>query len=1199
MTISKICLQIFALLVFAMPLSAQEGPDKSKRDLNNFFANVSGAPQYASFSINNFNSWLRADGISSQSLSGTRGSTFPYGTADVIYQDGFLWGGKAYLDAAKTKPAPFGQIIRVGGTQYRTGCRAGRIIGFGANATPADTNAADSRIYRIRRDYFTMSADELRRDAAAAYEIDAAAVTEAQMQAIRAQYAKDWTEWPVPYGAPYIDRNHNDRFDPPPPFSSRFNADSLIAGKYDEPGIAGADPNFPADQVIWTVFNDLDRNQTTALYGSEPLGLEAQVTLWGYKSAIGTGDFFFRRLRIINKGGVAIDASGNKGAFTIDSLYVGQWEDVDLGNFADDLLGCDTLRSMGYVYNGDVFDNEFRQFNLPPPAVGFDFVQGLRVPVAGASAIFDLSSISGWKNLGMTSFSPKFTGSAFSDPPGGSYQNGTLRWYKWLRGFLPMDGRDQYYSFPPGITPNLFPFSGDPVAGTGFLDGLGTAYYSLAPGDRRMTISCGPIGLAPGDTQEVVVAVAAGLGADRLSSIIAMRHVDDLAQSFYHSLLAVSPLQFSVEVIYPSQQAELKITAASQATNLAAIQATLHRRDQSQAAAAQLFDDGMHGDGAANDGVFANHLTLAREPAALYLNAVVINSMQMSFRFERVLDLITTAGEVAISGPVIFSDNLNQDGLVNPGENVRYGFMLSNNTPFDLANLRVTPLIEFQAGKNIAIKQLAAGGKFTLSYDPADPNTFLSFEVPSNYADTVFHVAASIFDQNYNRWQDTLLIPVVPFKNTITPTKLFHARGKADGSFDIRLVNPAATKNHLYAIYGVAAADSLGNRFITLKDSTDGRILLFKHPVPDTLGHNMPVVDGFKIFRGSIPDQTRGGMYGWSIPQGNRVWTWEKASDFRFEGFNGAIGWVEPASFFNIFPKTLRLTDIKNTLVKFAKTDTAGNVLDPNDPDWSYAHRYLRNATAAPAKPEFAPFIKNRPAGYAYQEYFKSVPFSVWDVEADPPRRLMVGHLENNATGGMVDGKYWPPSFAAANNTNSSGPREWFFIFDVAYNETPDPRMTKDILNNPMPILWWGTPARNGDVAFQPDDEFLIQALHVITSRDVWTFSPTVVGIDDSENQPYVFELAQNYPNPYGRLPFNPTTQISFSIPVAAAVTLKIYNLLGQEVATLVDEKLAAGKHSRAWNGIDRHNRPVTSGIYFFRLTAGELVSTKKMMVLR
>lgn len=1192
-------------LIFLALLLANNGLSQG----NNLLTNPTGAPPYANFSINNLTSWLRVDGLSSRSPSGTQGAKFPRGTAEVIYQDGTIWGGKAYLDAAKSKPAPFGQIIRFGGAIYNTGCRPGRIIGLGANAVASDPNAPESRIYRIRRDYFDMPLEELRRDAAEVYEMEAALVTEAQMQAVREQYAKDWREWPISFGAPFIDRNRNGKYDPPPSFGSNFSVDSLITGKYDEPGLAGADPNFPADQVIWTVYNDLDRNQTTSFYGSEPLGVEAQVTLWGYKSSLGAGDFFFRRTRLINKGGAVIDNAGAKGAFYLDSLHLGQWADGDLGDFADDLHGCDTLRSMAYFYNSNDIDKNFRSFNLPPPAVGFDFVQGPRVPAPNLSAIFDLQRISGWKNLAMTSFSPKSSGSPFSDPPMRDYRN-TLRWYNWLRGFLPLEDRELLYPFPPGVTANFFPLAGDPVAGAGFIDGLGTvSYYSLGPGDRRMTMSSGPLRFAPGDTQEVVVAVVAGLGADRLSSLVAMRQVDDLAQSFYNSLLALQPPKFEVEVTpLAFKLASIKIKATVKALDYSAMRVTLRRRDRTPAISFELYDDGMHEDGAVNDGIFANTLrNFSREPAALYLDAFVTDKMQRTHFLERVADFITTAGVLTIDAPVVFSDNLNKDEIVNPGENVRYGFTLRNVTPFDLARLRVTPMPEYQNGKTITINPLKTGEQISLSYNPDDPNTFLAFEVPASFADSVWQVALQIVDQNYNLWEGKLRFPVQPIKKDFVATPLQHLAGKADGGFEIRVINPNAIKNHLYVIYGVDSIDAQGTRGFTLKDSTDGRVLLFKHPLPDTLGHNVPVIDGFKIFRGSIPEQTLGGMSDWSVPRGQRVWTWQNANGFNLEGFNGAMGLAKlVVGFFDL--STITPAKARNVLIKFAATDTAGNVLDPNDPDWSYGYRYLRGSLNPTTRPEFALCIKNRGTGYVFQDYLKSVPFSAWDIEANPPHRLMAGHLENVAPAGMVDCKYWPASFAVANNTASTGPREWFFIFDVPYSEIPDSRLTQNILGSTMPIMWFGTPARNGSIAFGADDEFLIQARHFVTSRDVWLFNPTLVGISNKENRPYTFELAQNYPNPFsphgrgaptGAAFGHTSTQIAFSIPAAEKVTLKIYNMLGQEVATLVEQKLAAGKHLFVWDGTNRQRRPLASGVYFYRLVAGELQATKKLLLLR
>jgi hypothetical protein len=90
------------------------------------------------------------------------------------------------------------------------------------------------------------------------------------------------------------------------------------------------------------------------------------------------------------------------------------------------------------------------------------------------------------------------------------------------------------------------------------------------------------------------------------------------------------------------------------------------------------------------------------------------------------------------------------------------------------------------------------------------------------------------------------------------------------------------------------------------------------------------------------------------------------------------------------------------------------------------------------------------------------------------------------------------------------------------------------------------------------------------------------------------FSLNQNRPNP-----FNPTTEIAFSLPRGAEVTLAIYNITGQRIATLIDHHLEAGSHSIIWNGRDETGRTVSSGIYFYRLKAGEFTETRKMVLLK
>ncbi|MHC4789829.1 MAG: T9SS type A sorting domain-containing protein [Planctomycetota bacterium] len=93
---------------------------------------------------------------------------------------------------------------------------------------------------------------------------------------------------------------------------------------------------------------------------------------------------------------------------------------------------------------------------------------------------------------------------------------------------------------------------------------------------------------------------------------------------------------------------------------------------------------------------------------------------------------------------------------------------------------------------------------------------------------------------------------------------------------------------------------------------------------------------------------------------------------------------------------------------------------------------------------------------------------------------------------------------------------------------------------------------------------------------------------------PSGFSLSQNYPNP-----FNPETQISFQLPTVTHVVIKIYNVRGQEILRLMDRTYTAGTHTVRWDGRDNHGNLLPSGVYFYRLQAGEFLQVKKMNLLK
>ena len=90
------------------------------------------------------------------------------------------------------------------------------------------------------------------------------------------------------------------------------------------------------------------------------------------------------------------------------------------------------------------------------------------------------------------------------------------------------------------------------------------------------------------------------------------------------------------------------------------------------------------------------------------------------------------------------------------------------------------------------------------------------------------------------------------------------------------------------------------------------------------------------------------------------------------------------------------------------------------------------------------------------------------------------------------------------------------------------------------------------------------------------------------------FSLEQNYPNP-----FNPSTNIQFSVADHEFVSLKVYDILGREIKTLVDKELSNGVYETKWDGDNNFGEKVGSGIYFYRIKAGEYINSRKMMLIK
>jgi hypothetical protein len=496
-------------VVFVATNIFAEGKDEKKSQVLN---KTAGQPIRTLLNINNISTVFKNDGISDIDRAETNsGLVYPKGSGKAaVYTSGMLWGAKITGDPQ----------VRVGGTAYRTGLQGGKVTNNNLpwdQLTAEDPDAGNVRMYRVRPDVIPSSGP--RPTGYATPDVSSeVADNEGSESSIIAQYELDWTQWPAADGAPFDDVDGNGTYDP----------------AVDIPGVPGA------DQTIWFVANDLNQGRTNNLYGADPLGIEMQATIWGYAQTGALGSMFFRKYKIINKSNEIFN-----------DMYLSMWSDVDLGNSNDDFAGCDTTLSLGFCYNANAVDATYNP--LPPPAVGFDFFQGpILDGVAGQDrdkngvddaedfGIFDGKVVGPGKiNLPMTSFYYFARGDAsVTDPTQGDPQ-GSNQFYNFFQGRIGLSG-DLFVDPNTGQT-TTYALSGDVQTRQGWLDG-----QLIGGGDRRIGSASGPFQMAPGDTQEVVVAeiVAGALpGVDRISAIGLLKFYDQSAQVAYDNFfdLPVAP----------------------------------------------------------------------------------------------------------------------------------------------------------------------------------------------------------------------------------------------------------------------------------------------------------------------------------------------------------------------------------------------------------------------------------------------------------------------------------------------------------------------------------------------------------------------------------------------------------------------------------------------------------------------------------
>ena len=456
--------------------------ESSKSSKTKKISNITASNPYTTIvDINNITCYIAANGEHDNIWDQSYNGSFPKGTTGVIYREGIIWGGKVNDGRS--------QIVAVCGNTYDTGCEE------------------LSRPFRVRTDYATA---DLSDDAAQFNAVAASKVTEAMITEMYEQYETDWQDWPADLGAPYDDVDSNGVYDP----------------DVDIPGIPGA------SQTVWIYYDD---SNSAAFEGSQPVGIEVQETYWAYAYTGALGNVIFKKMDLEYVGLESTPSNAN-----IEDMYITQWADPDVGTYSDDYAGCDTTLNLGYAYNAGATDQTYTPLGMIPPAVGYDFFQGVSLYTGDMndSAVVDLKWQKGYKYVSSNQLSTFVYFSAaggWEDPTLNDYE-GTLQWYNLMRGKKPVPEYPNGEDFPEDVTEinsegGAYLLPGDPVTGEGKIDGQ---YEGSA--DRRICNVTGPFDLQLGEKVQIVVSLLAAQGTSNINSVAKLKQYDLTAQTVFDQL---------------------------------------------------------------------------------------------------------------------------------------------------------------------------------------------------------------------------------------------------------------------------------------------------------------------------------------------------------------------------------------------------------------------------------------------------------------------------------------------------------------------------------------------------------------------------------------------------------------------------------------------------------------------------------------
>jgi hypothetical protein len=1161
-------LSLLIFLIFPIPVVRAEIPKDIQKHQIIQWDPIGTKVQFTLLNINNLAGWIGWDGTSGNNpYTGYDGVIYPRGTGNVVFQDGLLWGG--FINDGKTP------ILRVGGQRYNTGTAPGRIIFQGVTQNSDDPQV---RIYRIRRDYLTVTDTELLPDAAEFFDIPVSQVSPGQIDTIRANYTRDWQEWPVEYGAPFYDNNENGIYEP---------------GLGEEPGLQ------MADQVIWLVCNDLDSARTDFFSGSPPFGLELQVTFWGYKMGGPLGQTSFHRYRLINKSG-----------FPIDSMFIAQFTDSDIGVASNDLCGCDSLSDLAYTYNGYPTDVRFTPFDLSPPAIGYCLLQGPLVPSLGDSAFYNFKILKDFRNLPMTSF---YYGPCgwwddiwYYDP-----YDLTLQWYNLMNGYLPIAYMYSQLPFTHRSTgkPTKFPLNGNPVTGTGDIDGQGS---NFAAGERISGFSSGPFQMLAGDTQEVVIALIGGIdpSGDHISSLARLKQNVKTVRDIYKGHLM--RLETNYQLDFPTATvSRLKMEVnLGELENLSGIRIDFRPENGNEAGLQMtLYDDGQHNDGAAGDGKWGNVEEFANRQYP-YQADLLVDYLTVTDTVTGLIPHLQLRPTPVVDDFSIVYENGRQDGRINYRETVHLAFQIENRDGLNpIHDLQVSTLPE-EAALFYTYRHdqdISAGGR------ASSPAMYAIVMAPTSGDSLTFRLLLK-FDGHLKLYPFSY--PIIPWEpagiwqDTLQIESVF---GPSD--YVLALVaDPTLLTGHDYLLTFSESPDTSERRLRwNLLDRTTDKIKLQDRVFADSLQCNHPVVDGIEF----------------------QVYNQEP--DFRqFLVVANAEGVVDPpdqgcfAFNANGFPFLFN-----DRYPQGGDRPARGVQQGTNNSAWGI-HTSMNTPTMDPSFEFFKQQVTREGRNweqigrYDYELRFTAeggkalmaftsgmvadVPFALWNIgigtwddasddyrmiplinDEDGNEAFSLLQADHSVSGGdndpYTDGIYWwkPPD-------KTPGQTGYEASLASGFSDVEEEAIVRMVLVN-----WNGGSV--SDTLFPANLDAVMPEegtiFRIVTNKPNRTGDSLLVRTPPAQpdiiyDWPQRFQLVQNYPNP-----FNSVTTIPFELSEEGKVRIELYNILGQRVMVLKDEVLKRGRYEVKWDGRNSDGIPLASGIYIIRMEINNFQGSHKIILLK